>query len=268
MGAAGGRRRRSRSTSGWRTPRAFLGPSWLRLPMLLLGRLPGSTSLPRTLWQLAVRPAADAAPIVRRPAARRTGPASGSTLVVLGSSASTSPTSATGTSSRSCRSCSTTRRTTASCTCSTGRCSSATTRRRCCTTVLGTGFAAHVLSYVYLWFLPLVPLALTAWLVWSRNMPTATGSPPRSASPGRSARCPTTRCRRSARPEYPCSTPTSPTPRRPTLMDSLSNTRRPGDRSSGVEGVGAVGRRLRQPALRDHPAGGADGAVHAAQPGR
>ena len=28
----------------------------------------------------------------------------------------------------------------------------------------------HVLSYVYLWFLPLVPLALTAWLVWSRNI--------------------------------------------------------------------------------------------------
>jgi hypothetical protein len=36
--------------------------------------------------------------------------------------------------------------------------------------VLGTGVAAHVLSYVYLWFLPLVPLALTAWLIWSRNI--------------------------------------------------------------------------------------------------
>jgi hypothetical protein len=36
--------------------------------------------------------------------------------------------------------------------------------------VLGTGIAAHVLSYVYLWFLPLVPLALTAWLIWSRNI--------------------------------------------------------------------------------------------------
>ncbi|MBB6627461.1 phosphatase PAP2 family protein [Nocardioides sp. KIGAM211] len=36
--------------------------------------------------------------------------------------------------------------------------------------VLGTGFTAYFLSYVYLWFLPLVPLALTAWLVWSRNM--------------------------------------------------------------------------------------------------
>jgi hypothetical protein len=36
--------------------------------------------------------------------------------------------------------------------------------------ILGTGFMAYFLSYVYLWFLPLVPLALTAWLVWSRNM--------------------------------------------------------------------------------------------------
>jgi len=36
--------------------------------------------------------------------------------------------------------------------------------------LLGENFSAHFLSYVYLWFLPLVPLALTAWLVWSRNM--------------------------------------------------------------------------------------------------
>ncbi len=36
--------------------------------------------------------------------------------------------------------------------------------------LLGTGFMAFFLSYVYLWFLPLVPLALTAWLVWSRNL--------------------------------------------------------------------------------------------------
>jgi hypothetical protein len=36
--------------------------------------------------------------------------------------------------------------------------------------VLGTSFAAFVLSYIYLWFLPLVPLAVTAWAVWSRNL--------------------------------------------------------------------------------------------------
>jgi hypothetical protein len=36
--------------------------------------------------------------------------------------------------------------------------------------LLGTGISAHVLSYFYLWFLPLVPLALTAWLIWSKNI--------------------------------------------------------------------------------------------------
>ena len=36
--------------------------------------------------------------------------------------------------------------------------------------LLGTGVSAHALSYIYLWFLPLVPLALTAWLIWSRNI--------------------------------------------------------------------------------------------------
>ena len=36
--------------------------------------------------------------------------------------------------------------------------------------LLGTDLAAHALSSIYLWFLPLVPLALTAWLVWSRNI--------------------------------------------------------------------------------------------------
>lgn len=36
--------------------------------------------------------------------------------------------------------------------------------------MLGTGISAHFLSTIYLWFLPLVPLALAAWLVWSRNI--------------------------------------------------------------------------------------------------
>ncbi len=36
--------------------------------------------------------------------------------------------------------------------------------------ILGDGFAAHLLSSTYLWFLPLVPLALTAWLIWSKNI--------------------------------------------------------------------------------------------------
>ncbi|HLN76192.1 MAG TPA: phosphatase PAP2 family protein [Nocardioidaceae bacterium] len=37
-------------------------------------------------------------------------------------------------------------------------------------TVLGEGVSAHVLSYVYLIFLPFVPISVTAWLVWSRNI--------------------------------------------------------------------------------------------------
>ena len=37
-------------------------------------------------------------------------------------------------------------------------------------TVLGTGIAAYVLSFVYLWFLPMVPLVVTAWVVWARNL--------------------------------------------------------------------------------------------------
>ena len=36
--------------------------------------------------------------------------------------------------------------------------------------LLGTDVTAHVLSAIYLWFLPLVPIALTAWLIWSRNI--------------------------------------------------------------------------------------------------
>ena len=37
-------------------------------------------------------------------------------------------------------------------------------------TIFGAGISAHFLSTIYLWFLPLVPLALAAWLVWSRNI--------------------------------------------------------------------------------------------------
>ena len=36
--------------------------------------------------------------------------------------------------------------------------------------LLGTGLIAHFLSTIYLWFLPMVPLVLTAWLIWSRNI--------------------------------------------------------------------------------------------------
>ncbi len=36
--------------------------------------------------------------------------------------------------------------------------------------VLGMDLTAHVLSYIYLWFIPMVPLGVCAWLVWSRNL--------------------------------------------------------------------------------------------------
>jgi hypothetical protein len=36
--------------------------------------------------------------------------------------------------------------------------------------LLGEGISAHVLSFVYLIFLPFVPISVTAWLVWSRNI--------------------------------------------------------------------------------------------------
>jgi hypothetical protein len=36
--------------------------------------------------------------------------------------------------------------------------------------VFGWSPFAHIFSSIYLWFLPLVPLALAAWVVWSRNI--------------------------------------------------------------------------------------------------
>ncbi len=36
--------------------------------------------------------------------------------------------------------------------------------------LLGTSISAHVLSFFYLIFLPIVPISVTVWLVWSRNV--------------------------------------------------------------------------------------------------
>jgi hypothetical protein len=36
--------------------------------------------------------------------------------------------------------------------------------------VFGTSLTAHVLSPIYLFFLPMVPIGITAWIVWSRNI--------------------------------------------------------------------------------------------------
>src|SRR3546814_16519658 len=37
-------------------------------------------------------------------------------------------------------------------------------------TVFGTSVMAFALSLIYLWFLPMVPLLLTGWLIWSTNI--------------------------------------------------------------------------------------------------
>lgn len=36
--------------------------------------------------------------------------------------------------------------------------------------LLGTNVAAHVLSYIYVLFIPMVPILVTVWVVWSRNL--------------------------------------------------------------------------------------------------
>jgi membrane-associated phospholipid phosphatase len=36
--------------------------------------------------------------------------------------------------------------------------------------LLGTSISAHALSWIYLIFLPMVPISVTIWLVWSRNV--------------------------------------------------------------------------------------------------
>ena len=166
---AGGRRRRHGRRWPSSRPRArqaaastrtaSSGPSWFRLPMLVLGAF------------VARRRAADAVALAAQAALRppgearsdraSTGPASASRWSCSGWSASTSPTSATGTSSTSCRwSTGDDDSTTASCTARPGAAVRPRAGDRCCTTLLGTDIAAHVLSYVYLLFLPMVPLAL------------------------------------------------------------------------------------------------------------
>ncbi len=57
-------------------PEGFLGPSWLRLPMLLLGAFL-LDMLPRTLWHSRLRSAARC-PRSSANGCARTGPASGS----------------------------------------------------------------------------------------------------------------------------------------------------------------------------------------------
>ena len=80
--------------------------------------------------------------------------------------------------------------------------------------LLGTGFSAHVLSYIYLLFLPMVPLSLTVWLVWSRNISYGYWFATSQCIAWSLGTRPTTRCPRSGpASRTPGSTRASPTPR-------------------------------------------------------
>jgi hypothetical protein len=148
-------------------PEGFLGPSWLRLPLLILGAFLLDV-LPRTLWVSRMRPAA--MPDLVRERVREHWDRERITLVVVGLVTfyityvsyrnlksflpfimgedkydrelhlidrallfGHEPATA-------------------------------------LHAIFGTGISAHFLSTIYLWFLPLVPLALAAWLVWSSNI--------------------------------------------------------------------------------------------------
>ncbi|MEZ5096262.1 MAG: phosphatase PAP2 family protein [Nocardioides sp.] len=147
-------------------PDGFLGPAWVRLPMLIGGAFLADL-LPRTLWRSGFRPRAMPALIRERIRAHWT--RERVTMVVLGVACFY----VTYVSYRNLKSF----------------LPSVTGRNYdrelhlidraiflghdpgvTLHALLGTGVSAHVLSSIYLWFLPLVPLALTAWLVWSRNI--------------------------------------------------------------------------------------------------
>jgi hypothetical protein len=148
-------------------PDGFLGPSWLRLPLLVGGAFLADL-LPRTLWQSRLHPRL--MPAIFRHRVRTHWTRERMTLVVLGVVCFY----LTYVSYRNLKSF-------------LPFVLSDTTYDRelhlldrallfghdpgvLMHSLLGTGFMAFFLSYVYLWFLPLVPLALTAWLVWSRNL--------------------------------------------------------------------------------------------------
>ncbi|MFC0223312.1 phosphatase PAP2 family protein [Nocardioides zeicaulis] len=148
-------------------PEGFLGPSWLRLPLLVLGAFL-LDMLPRTLWQARFKPAA-MMPVARE-RVRTHWNRERITLVVLGL-VSFYITYVCYRNLKSFlpfimgedkydRELHLIDRTLMF-----GH-EPATILH----SVLGTGLQAHFFSTVYLWFLPLVPLALAAWLVWSRNI--------------------------------------------------------------------------------------------------
>ena len=147
-------------------PEGFLGPAWVRLPMLLLGAFL-LDMLPRTLWMAKFKPSA-MLPVVRE-RLREHWTRERITLMVMGVVCFY----VTYVSYRNLKSF-----------------LPFVIERKydyelhmldrtlmlghepaiALHNLLGEGIVAHLLSTIYLWFLPLVPLALTAWLIWSRNI--------------------------------------------------------------------------------------------------
>ena len=149
----------------------FLGPSWARLPLLMMGAILLDL-LPRTVWQSRLRPKA-MVPLVRE-RLREHWTAERLTLVTLGVACFY----VTYVSYRNLKSALPFVRSFENPNDMFDRELNTVDRvlffgnqpGPVLHDLLGTDFSAHALSSIYLWFLPLVPLALTAWLVWSRNI--------------------------------------------------------------------------------------------------
>ncbi len=195
-------------------PEGFLGPSWLRLPMLLFGAFL-LDMLPRTLWQSRMnpaevardRPGAGAHPLdARADDPRRDGPR----LLLHHLRQLPEPEVVPAVRAWATRS------TTASCTSSTRRCSSATSPATCCTPCSAPASRARPVAH-----LPVVPAAgaagadRVAGLVAQHLLRLLVRHLPVHRLDARHHR-PTTRCRRWARASStPGSTTTWPRPRRP-----------------------------------------------------
>ena len=148
-------------------PEGFLGPSWLRLPLLILGAFLLDV-LPRTLWVSRMRPAA--MPDLVRERVREHWDRERITLVVVGLVTFY----ITYVSYRNLKSFLPFIMGEDKYDRELHLVDRALMFGHEPATILhaifGTGISAHFLSTIYLWFLPLVPLALAAWLVWSRNI--------------------------------------------------------------------------------------------------
>jgi hypothetical protein len=149
-----------------RDPEGFLGPAWIRLPLLVLGAFLADV-LPRSLWRSKGRPVlflAEARRIIREHWTRER-----ITLVVIGlvsfyvtyvgyrNLKNYLPFLREGTQDPLLKAIDEAML--------FGHDPAILLHN-----LLGEGISAHVLSFIYLIFLPFVPISVAAWLVWSRNI--------------------------------------------------------------------------------------------------